>query len=1456
MNVARDLMSVSSEVSKCPTSSSRKRSALQPGHFVDSLLKKAGPRFSIRALMHALLAVILVQASLPLSASAQEAPLMMLPGQFDVTPTGAAAYSIPIAVSPGTGGMVPSLSLEYSSQSGDGIMGLGFSLSGLPSIGRCPRTVAQDGVKGSVNYDTDDRFCLEGQRLTAISGTYGADGTEYRTEIEGFSRVISYGTAGTGPHHFAVWTKSGQVMQFGATDDSRFEAVGTTEVRAWGLNQVTDTVGNYMTVSYTDDQTNGQAYPVRIEYTGNANGGLTPYNAVEFEYNTNRPDVVPKYHAGSLMQTTVLLTNVKTYEGRTYDAQGTVTNTGTLVYDYQITYELPTATSAGGVNRSRVTEIKLCDAAASCLPSTTFTWQGTRDQIALTAQVDPVADGFYPSSRGFVAADFNNDGLIDFGGPQRSQAMEYDEDGEPVGPIPGEYNYSHTTADIYTLGTNGAFIKQPYGIQQHPHIPPDSSCSIDDAEFRFANDHDGDGITDLVVNFISEDDGYCDDQDHRLYKLNPSQNQFEYWTLNNFFFSQELPHAKFFNDMNGDGWSDFLAQGGGLRTPRESYGNGTFNRAVLAGIHMGPHYSGDFDGNGCSDILGMWLTSADVHFYCEPVTTFLDNSAWPTGVQAYTSYTVGDFNGDGKTDVMLTFDDVNGALYLSNGVDFVPTSFAVPVGWNRYHIQAADFNGDGRDDLALISPGGVGWKGSADDHQIYLSTGDGFVQSGTSITNGSNYNNAAIADWTGDGAPDIWMQPTSAIGTQYETTTTLHKLSYTPELVSSVSNGLGITTTFSYDRLNAGTSLYTKLSDATYPQVDIIGPFYVVSQVDSDNGIGGTYSSTYKYEGLKATHEGRGFLGFKRHWVEDPQTGVEQETEFRQDWPYLGLVAQETKRHGAQQLNSTVNTFAADDLGNGRRFVKLTQTDQASNDLNGAAMPSSTTTYQYDAYGNPTQIVVSTSDGSVKTTTNTYKAPDLVKWIHGRLETASVTSTVPDTAYTGNLAPGAGDDELAAQMDTTITFDPRTNDRDPNGDALTITAASGASHGTLTIINGGTEIEYVPAAGYYGTDSFTYTISDGSLTDTATVAVQVIGQNSPPDAVDDSVETGIDSPVTFDPRTNDTDPNAHALLVVNLGSATSGSVEILSGGTEVRYTPNTGFVGSDSFTYTIEDSEGLSDTATVNVSVTNANLPPVANNDNASANENASVTLDPRVNDTDPNNDALMIVSKTDGANGVVAILSGGTQLSYTPDAGFFGTDSFTYGIEDPSGLSATATVAVTIASTNQAPVAANDTVSTDEDVAVTIDPRTNDSDPDSDPLTITAKTDGANGTVAILSGGTQVSYTPNSGFSGTDSFTYTIADPEAATATASVDVTVDAAGILVRDSGGTLTADYQLDTHQITYPIFLFWVTIQELSTSSVVWSSLNVNNPNPPAGWQSNGWKDGFTETGNGQEVIKEGQ
>ena len=213
-----------------------------------------------------------------------------LPGEFSVNNLGVANYAVPLNVSPGTAGMEPKLSVAYGSRGGNGVLGVGFALNGLSTITRGGASLDQDGFIDGVDFDDNDRFLLDGKRLELVSTNsvaYGDAGSEYRTEIDSFSRVVAYGQEGNGPAWFKVWTKAGLIYEYGNTDDSSFEPGTHTNVLSWAVNKISDTSGNYMTFTY--DETSAGPQISRIDYTGNAAASLSTYNAVEFEYDT-RPD--------------------------------------------------------------------------------------------------------------------------------------------------------------------------------------------------------------------------------------------------------------------------------------------------------------------------------------------------------------------------------------------------------------------------------------------------------------------------------------------------------------------------------------------------------------------------------------------------------------------------------------------------------------------------------------------------------------------------------------------------------------------------------------------------------------------------------------------------------------------------------------------------------------------------------------------------------------------------------------------------------------------------------------------------------------------------------------------------------------------------------------------------------------------------------------------------------------
>ena len=319
------------------------------------------------------------------------------PGSFNVSPSGAANYTIPITVPPGVNGMQPGLVFSYNSQGGNGLLGMGWNFGSLSTLHRCPATYEQDGYKGGVNLDTNDRLCLDGQRLIPLNGSTYWSATEYRTEIESFTKIISYGTQGGGPAYFRAWNKTGQIIEFGVTADARIEAQGKSVVLAWPVNKIQDTSGNYLTVSYTENNAAGEYYPARIDYTGNLTTGLAPTRSVQFVYAT-RPDVETAYTNGSRSQTAQRLTGVRTFVG------------AGLVRDYRLAYDISAATA-----RSRLVSVQECAGDGVCLGATQLGWQYNTTGSFRRVLTDTSGAGLWPTNAGNqnLMADINGDGKLD-----------------------------------------------------------------------------------------------------------------------------------------------------------------------------------------------------------------------------------------------------------------------------------------------------------------------------------------------------------------------------------------------------------------------------------------------------------------------------------------------------------------------------------------------------------------------------------------------------------------------------------------------------------------------------------------------------------------------------------------------------------------------------------------------------------------------------------------------------------------------------------------------------------------------------------------------------------------------------------------------------------------------------------------------------------------------------------
>ncbi len=273
-------------------------------------------------------------------------------------------------------------------------------------------------------------------------------------------------------------------------------------------------------------------------------------------------------------------------------------------------------------------------------------------------------------------------------------------------------------------------------------------------------------------------------------------------------------------------------------------------------------------------------------------------------------------------------------------------------------------------------------------------------------------------------------------------------------------------------------------------------------------------------------------------------------------------------------------------------------------------------------------------------------------------------------------------------------------------------------------------------------------------------------------AIDDAftIENAADTTILV--LDNDQIPTGTTATITSVTQPANGAVTIAADGS-IRYTPNTDFVGKDSFSYTISDENGVISSAAVILTVTITNEAPTAVDDTATTEENAPVTIAVLENDNDPENKPLIISNTTTPANGILVVNTNGT-ITYTPNTGFFGEDQFDYTINDGiAGNDATATVILTVEDINQAPVAVDSQETMTDIEEKSINVLDNVTDEENDPITIVSAT-ALNGTVVDNGDGT-ITFTPVFGLGAVDQITYTVNDGTVgndATATIRIDIT------------------------------------------------------------------------------------
>ena len=274
----------------------------------------------------------------------------------------------------------------------------------------------------------------------------------------------------------------------------------------------------------------------------------------------------------------------------------------------------------------------------------------------------------------------------------------------------------------------------------------------------------------------------------------------------------------------------------------------------------------DFNGDSRQDfVLKMRYDEGPGGNILDYIGTFFGGgSAITTGGNVGTTLLpelAGDFNGDGLTDLYF-FTASTTYARLAKGTGFSSNVAGPPAtGLVGLSALALDHDGDGMDDLVVA-------KSSPSSWHLSRSTGNGFATlTNLSLSGWSTSHRAA--DFNGDGLVDM-------VGPGADTKFRAHEGVY-PDLLDRVTDGFGMYVDFNYAPLTAGAPTYTKGSGAGFPTIDYQGPLYVVSSTSSTDGIGGTYSTTFKYEQARHHYQGRGFLGFGKFISTDSRNSISTE---------------------------------------------------------------------------------------------------------------------------------------------------------------------------------------------------------------------------------------------------------------------------------------------------------------------------------------------------------------------------------------------------------------------------------------------------------------------------------------------------------------------------------------------------------------------------------------------------
>jgi len=913
-------------------------------------------------------------------------------GQLSVSLTGGATYQIPIAVAPGINGIAPQIALGYNSQGGNGVAGYGWNISGVSAITRISSTKFHDNFIDGVDFDSYDRFALDGQRLILKSGTYGTDGAVYETENFSTLKVVSYGThpdgSNYGPQSFKVFYPDGTVSTFGGTLSSRTKNL-------WSINEWKNPQD--LRIKYSYIKLFNSLLIQNINY-GKKGGSSIGLNRIHFVYNTrNRSEQA--YINGTSFKNTEILSEIKVISGssgfRNYLLEHNTTSLGyerltkiteksgdnsksynptLFTYDDTNNNDLfnPTTTNLGLTNTNALNTSYISgdfngDAKMDVIAYPTTGSQAKKEYWLFT----DIANG------GSNDADIHNVGEFENIFPvswlNHNSKLMSQQGWSVVKKIGNQYKFS-----IYSKGSTYPIYHQyDKTINDFPVYDPILSFCTGGGVFpkkMLSGDFNGDGLTDVIALDTSLD-------------IRCSILWGGGWT--NKVFSKKA----YFIDLNRNKTSNFWNLAGELS---ENLPDLSTDYDIQVG---------DFNGDGKSDFFVIQEDKMIVYSLDNNnQLIILASITSDTDIDANKPHLLGDFNGDGKMDVVIprAVNQDSWAFYFSNGIGFqkkispIGVYYALPKilgsnGRQDFYYIPNDINSDGKTDIIYVNNRAYEPR-QAGSHFTNFK----LLENITVNPNTISFNK--IFEALGDnGDIGVGKTPLPIFLNQNNLNQNLefalmngskiHHFKHSKDhrqdvLLRQVTTGNGVVETINYKPLVQENNpdeiqLYNPTYNEIYPYMDVenVPSLQVVSKLEKESK--DQYSKQiYAYYGAVSNVEGLGFLGFKSlyrsNWYNDDFNPISNVT--KHDISKRGAVYESYSSYGLRyNFQNTPSDFMSKTLNNytsnlsSRKVFKLT--NNSSTSYNGLQNTSVSSTITYDGYNNPlTSTIVLKEGGTTQQT--------------------------------------------------------------------------------------------------------------------------------------------------------------------------------------------------------------------------------------------------------------------------------------------------------------------------------------------------------------------------------------------------------------------------------------------------------------------------------------------------------